>query len=122
MASRRKTPASASSARPYAARILLVIPEDVVTGLATPANLLGDDRDDDVEPGLDLRIEMAFQEIAQALAETERPLSHLHLLREALDRRGARRGYREGASAVASVVAAFALDPKEIPGVTLRRK
>ena len=75
-----------------------------------------------MEPGLDLRIEMAFQEIAQALAETGRPPSHLHLLREALDRRGARRGYREGAAAVASVVAAFALDPKEIPGVTLRRK
>jgi hypothetical protein len=34
-----------------------------------------------------------MQEIAEALVATGRPLRHLHLLRESLDRRGARRGY-----------------------------
>ena len=91
-------------------KILLTIPEDVVARLAVPAHLLGCDRDDDVEPGLELRIEEAAQELAQALVATGRPLRHLHLLREALERRGARRGYRAGAQAVASVVAAIARD------------
>lgn len=94
--------------------ILLVIPEEVLANLATPASLLGDDGDDDVEPGLELRIEEAAQEIAQALLETGRQLRHLHLLREALDRRGARRGYREGVVAAASVLSAVGRDPKEL--------
>jgi len=91
-----------------------VIPEEVLTNLATPESLLGDDGDDDVEPGLELRIEEAAQELAQALIETMRPLRHLHLLRESLDRRGARRGYREGVIAAASVLSAVGRDPKEL--------
>jgi hypothetical protein len=92
--------------------ILLSVPEQIVVRLAVAEHLLGDDRDDDVEPGLELRIEEASQEIAQALIETGRPLRHLHLLREALDRRGARRGYKEGAAAVASIVNAMVRDAK----------
>jgi len=93
--------------------IRLVIPEEVVTRLTRPEDLLGMDRDDDVEPGLELRIEEASQEIVQALVETGRSLRYIHVLREALDRRGARRGYRDGAAAVAGVVAAVARGPQE---------
>jgi len=91
-----------------------VIPEEVLTTLTTPESLLGEDGDDDVEPGLELRIEEAAQEIAQALIETKRPLRYLHLLRESLDRRGARRGYREGVIAAASILSALGRDPKEL--------
>jgi len=94
--------------------ILLQIPEAVLAILTTPESLLGEDGDDDVEPGLELRIEEAAQEIAQALLETGRQLRHLHLLREALDRRGARRGYREGVVAAASVLSAVGRDLKEL--------
>ena len=65
------------------AKIWVMIPEDVVTHLATPENLLGRDDEDDLELGV--RIDMAVQEIAQALVESGRPLKHLHLLRESVE-------------------------------------
>ena len=56
------------------------------------------------------RTDLASAEIAKALVETGRSLSYLHVLIEALDMRGARRGYLDGALVAGRLCSALATD------------
>lgn len=88
-------------------RLLLAIPEDVVTRLIDPEQVLpGDEAEDAARDALD----EAACEIAAALVATGRPLSHLHALRTAAEGVGFRRGYRAGALATGWIVHALAAD------------
>ena len=92
--------------------ILLVIPEDLLTQACAWSSIVGPRTDEDeVEPRLALRCEHAQAEIALALVETGRPLNHLHVLRESLDRLASRRGYHDGAYTQAGIIRALARDP-----------
>ena len=90
---------------------MLVIPEATVTRLIDPAEIFGAGADaDDLAAATESRVDLAAVEIAQALVETGRTLSHLHVLRAALEERGYRRG--DGALAVGWTVHALARDAK----------
>ena len=93
--------------------IMLVIPEAIVTQLIDPAAIFGAGADaDDLAAATESRVDLAAAEIAQALVATGRTLSHLHVLRAALEERGFRRGYRDGALAAGWTVHALARDAK----------
>ena len=90
---------------------MLVIPEEVLTKLLDPAEVFGAVADEhDLEAATEYRADLASAEIAQALVETGRSLSYLHVLREALEGRGYRRGYLDGALAAATICHALARD------------
>ena len=90
---------------------MLVIPEDILSQITARENLLvEDDTAGDVAAELELAIDMAVSEIAQALVETGRPLRYLHLLRVSLDEKASRRGYAEGARTIGSICNALARD------------
>ena len=95
------------------APIMLVIPEALVTRLIDPAEIFGAGADaEDLAAATESRVDLAAAEIAQALVATGRTLSHLHVLRAALEERGFRRGYRDGALAAGWTVHALARDAK----------
>ena len=99
-------------ARPQAAVPLLVIEEQALSRVSAHENLLsGEDSAGDVEMELELTIDVAASEIAQALVQTGRSLRYLHLLRVSLDERAWRRGYLEGARAMGTICNALARDP-----------
>ncbi len=89
--------------------IMLAIPEHVLTKLIDPAEVMPD-IDDELESATAYRADLAAAEIAQALIETGRAVGFLHLLVTALDGRGYRRGYAEGALAAGRVFHAVARD------------
>ena len=94
-------------------RILLAIPEEFLIRLADPQEVFGCAADEgDLDAALGYRIDMASAEIAQALVETGRSLSYLHVLCEAVDLRAARRGYLEGALAVGRICNALAREKR----------
>ena len=89
----------------------LTIPEDLVTRLIDPDQVFGAlGETDDLEAATSYRVDAAFAEIAQALAETNRPLSWLHLLREGTTARAYRHGYCDGAVAAGWIVYGIAGD------------
>ncbi len=94
---------------PFARGRWLVLPEELLSRLAAKENLLGDDGGD-VDAGLALDLAVAAAEVAQALAETGRPLRHLHLLLVSQQMKAFRRGYVEGARASSDVCNALARD------------
>jgi len=106
---KRKRRGVAGAAERPAARLMLPIPEDRVTRLIDPEQVVAAD-DDEVDTALTNVIDVAAGEIARALAETGRSLSPLHALRTAAEGRGCRRGYRDGALATGWIVHAFAGD------------
>ena len=92
-------------------RIMLAIPEDVLTRLLDPGEVFGAVADEgDLEAATGYRIDLASAEIAPALVETGRSLSYLHVLRAALEGRGYRRGYLDGALAAGVIGHALAQD------------
>lgn len=111
MAAKRKTPVPEAEAprRRGTKRLMLAIPEDVVTRLIDPAQVLGDDADE-VESALVNEIDAAVGEIAEALVAAEKSLRPLHALRAAAEGLGFRRGYRTGAFAAGWVVHALTRD------------
>jgi hypothetical protein len=86
---------------------MLSIPEDVVTRLIDPAQVLPDDETEDAAANA---LDEAACEIAAALVATGRPLAHLHALRTSADTLGYLRGYRAGALATGWAVHALAKD------------
>lgn len=90
-------------------RLMLVIPEDVVTRLIDPEQVVAAD-DAEIDAALTNQIDAAASEVAQALAETGRSLAHLHALRTAAEGLGFRQGYRAGALAAGWVVYGLARD------------
>ena len=95
----------------------VLLPEGVVARLGAREELLEGETAADVDAELDLDLDVAAAEIAQALAETGRPLRHLHLLRVSAELLGFRRGYVEGARAVATICRAVARDAPKAEGV-----
>lgn len=94
-----------------AKRLLLTIPEEALTKLLDPAEVFGAVADEhDLEAATEYRADLASAEMAQALVETGRSLSYLHVLREALEGRGYRRGYLDGALAAGRICHALARD------------
>ncbi len=88
---------------------VLAVPEDVVTRLID-AEQLADDDDPEIDAALANQIDAAAGEVAKALVETGRSLTHLHALRRAAEQIGFRCGYRTGALAVGWLVHALAND------------
>jgi len=86
---------------------MLAIPEDVVTRLIDPAQVLPDDEAEDAAANA---LDEAACEIAAALVATGRSLAHLHALRTAAETLAYRRGYRAGALAAGWIVHAIARD------------
>ena len=108
---RRQGGTGKAATRRRARRILLEIPEDVLTRLIDPAEVFGVVADEgDLEAATGYRIDLAAAEIAPALVTTGRPLSYLHVLRTALEERGYRRGYLDGALAAGAICHALARD------------
>ena len=90
---------------------MLEIPEDVLTRLLDPGEVFGAVADEgDLAAATGYRIDLAAAEIAPALVATGRSLSYLHVLRAALEERGYRRGYRDGALAAGTICHALARD------------
>ena len=94
----------------------VLLPEGVVARLGAREDLLEGETAADVDAELDLDLDVAAAEIAQALTETGRPLRHLHLLRVSAELLGFRRGYVEGARAVATICRAVARDAPKAEG------
>jgi hypothetical protein len=94
-------------ASPKPRRPMLAIPEDVVTRLVDPAQVLPDDEAEDVAVNA---LDEAMCVIAAALVATGRPLSHLHALRTSAETLGYLRGYRAGTLATGWIVHALARD------------
>jgi hypothetical protein len=88
-------------------RLALAIPEEVVTRLIDPAQVLPDD---EIDAAAACALDEAACEVAAALAETGRPLANLHALRTAAETLGFLRGYRAGALAAGWIVHALARD------------
>lgn len=88
-------------------RAMLAIPEDVVTRLIDPAQVLPDD---EIEEAAANALDEATGEIAAALVATGRSLAHLHALRTSAETLGYLRGYRAGALAAGWAVHALARD------------
>ncbi len=108
---RRKGGTGKAATRRRARQILLEIPEDVLTRLLDPGEVFGAVADEgDLEAAVGDRIDLASAEIAPALVETGRSLSYLHVLRAALEGRGYRRGYLDGALAAGVICHALARD------------
>ena len=92
-------------------KITLEIPEEVLTRLIDPGEVLGAVADEgDLEAATGYRIDLASAEIAQALVKTGSSLSYLHVMRTALEGRGYRRGYLDGALAAGAICHALARD------------
>jgi len=96
------------AAKKKARRLMLAIPEDVVTSLIDPAHVFPPD--DEVADAARCAVDEAASEIAAALADTGRPLAHLHVLRAAAEVVGFRSGYAAGAVATGWIVHALARD------------
>ncbi len=108
---RRQGGTGKAATRRRARRILLEIPEDVLTRLLDPEEVFGAVADEgDLEAATGYRIDLAAAEIAPALVETGRSLSDLHVRRAALEGRGYRRGYLDGAIAAGAICHALARD------------
>jgi len=106
---KRKRRGVAGAPERPAARLMLTIPEDRVTRLIDPGQVVAAD-DAEIDAALTNVIDVAAGEIARALAETGRALAPLHGLRTAAEGRGYRHGYREGALATGWIVHALAGD------------
>jgi hypothetical protein len=99
----------AMAARKKPRRPKLAIPEDAVTRLIDPAQVLPDD---EAEQAATNALDEAACEIAAALAATGRPLAHLHALRTSAETLAYLRGYRAGALASGWIVHALARDAR----------
>ncbi len=92
-------------------KIMIEIPEHVLTRLIDPGEVFGAVADEgDLEAATGYRIDLASAEIAQALVKTGSSLSYLHVMRTALEGRGYRRGYLDGALAAGAICHALARD------------
>ena len=107
-----------SKSTPKPRPALVALPEDVLSRLLSRRSVFdaGMNSDDEVDAALAYRVDIAVGEVAKALVETGRPLSHLHLLVDALEQIGFRRGYAEGAVTIGRTLNALAVEaPKSGP-------